>query len=101
MSQSLSPTKKYIAGYAGYRPGEKFNNIFPGNSITQHADIPGYSGYVWAYEPENIYGKTFGRVTNVVKCTDKYRDRQNLEDKQISICKESYTDPKIQEGKHN
>ena len=99
---SLSPSKKkYISGYAGYRPREKFNNIFPRNQVTENADIPGYSGYVWAYEPENIYGKTFGRVTNLVKCTDKYRDRENLEDKAISICKESYIDPGIQDGKHN
>ena len=40
-------------------------------------------------------------MTKDVKCTNKYRDRDNLEEKNMSIFKESYINPKEMDGKHN
>ena len=91
----------HIAGYSGYRPGAKFKGIEPRPPEQPVADIPGYSGYVFAYGPENVYGKTFTMISKEIKCTNKYRDRDNFVDKQISINKESYIDPKDQDDTHN
>lgn len=89
--------KTHIAGYSGYVPGAKFKGIAQRPPEYPTADIPGYSGYVFAYGPENVYGKTFTQISKEIKCTNKYRDRENFIDKQISISKESYINPKDQE----
>ena len=94
-------SNSHIAGYAGYKPGAKFKSIEPRAPEIPTANIPGYSGYVFAYGPENIYGKTFSAISKEIKCTNKYRDRDNFEEKVISITKESYLDPKTQDNDQN
>lgn len=91
-------SKNYMAGYAGYQPGAKFKGIEPRPPETPTANIPGYSGYVFAYGPENVYGKTFSAISKEIKCTNKYGDRDNFEDRVVSITKESYVDPKTQDN---
>lgn len=93
--------RDHCVGYKGYIPGRKFNTIENREPEVPKADIPGYSGYVFAYKPENVYGKTFSLMTREIKCGTKYRDRENFDDKPQSIFKESYENPANVDGKHN
>ena len=90
-----------MTGYAGYIPQRKFSSIEPRPPEIPNADIPGYAGYIFAYKPENVYGKTFTLITKEIKCSNKYRDRENFEDVPSSIFKESYIAPSEMDGKHN
>ena len=52
-------------------------------------------------KPENIYGKTFYRSTKEIKVGTYYRNRPHFDTNWNTICRESYTDPKNVDGKHN
>jgi hypothetical protein len=93
--------KQQIAGYSGYVPRRKFDSIAPRPPEIPTADISGYSGYIFARGPENVYGKTFTLMSKEIKCSNKYRDRENFEDIPSSIFKESYINPSEMDGKHN
>lgn len=93
--------KQHIAGYQGYIPQRKFGSIEPRAAENPTADIPGYAGYIWAYKPENVYGKTFTQMSKDIKCTSKFRDRDNYDEMAQSIYKESFIKPKEMDQMHN
>lgn len=61
----------------------------------------GYSGYVFAIKPENIFGKNFSRATADVKCGSYYRNRPHFDEHWNSITKECYENPAKVDGTHN
>ena len=54
--------KNHIVGYMGYLPSNQSDqqeNLGP--IIDSH--IPGYVGYIPAVKSENLYAKTYGKIT--------------------------------------
>ena len=54
--------KSHIVGYMGYSPSHQTDqNDNLGPSTDSH--IPGYVGYIPAIKSENLYAKTYGKIT--------------------------------------
>ena len=93
--------REFISGYSGHIPGRLERSIKPRKNKPPRPDLPGYSGYVFALKPENVYGKTFHRATREIKCGDYYRNRPHFETNWRSMNKESFIDPSKVDGSHN
>ncbi len=52
-----------IPGYTRHIPSNQKENHNPPPQIKRHGHIPGYAGYIPKIKPENLYGKTFGKIT--------------------------------------
>ena len=98
----MSGVRAHIQGYAGHIPGQLTDNLVHKTPVVPGVDLPGYAGYVFAIKPENIYGKTFSRLTNEVKKENSYyRNRPHFEDNWDTIARENYKDPAKVDGSHN
>jgi len=55
--------KNHIVGYMGYQPGAESaeNQDLSPTIIDSH--VPGYVGYIPAVKSENLYAKTYGKIT--------------------------------------
>lgn len=53
--------KNPIAGYMGYIPPSEEHEDSQPTYLDSH--IPGYVGYVPSVKPENLYAKTYGKIT--------------------------------------
>lgn len=96
--------KNPIAGYMGCLPTNEDRDDSNGPLIDSH--IPGYVGYIPGVKSENLYAKTYGKITE--NCS-----KQNFprgielppEIKYKSTTKETYVDPnrikqeELEEGK--
>lgn len=105
ITQSLDPkkfikNKKYAFGYKGHIPGK--SSILKNTKTIndKQALIPGYKGYVFALETENLYGKSFHRLTKEIKEGEYYRKRPHFSQKMNSIAQESYKNPSLTDGSH-
>ena len=84
--------KNPIAGYMGYQPNREDRDDAGGSVIDSH--IPGYVGYIPSVKSENLYAKTYGKITE--NCS-----KQNFpkgiefppETKYKSTTKETYVNP--------
>jgi hypothetical protein len=54
--------KDPIPGYTGCLP-QKEENLSEFQQISTNGQIPGYVGYIPSIKPENLYGKTYGKIT--------------------------------------
>ena len=98
----MSAVRPHIIGYAGHVPGQLTDNLVNKDSVVPGVDLPGYAGYVFAIKPENIYGKTFSRLTSEVKKENSYyRNRPHFGDDWNTIARENYKDPATVDGSHN
>lgn len=53
--------KNPIAGYMGYVPSQEDRDDGGLGNIDSH--IPGYVGYIPAVKSENLYARTYGKIT--------------------------------------
>ena len=98
----MSGVRAHIQGYAGHIPGQITDNLVHKTPVVPGVDLPGYAGYVFAIKPENIYGKTFSRLTSEVKKENSYyRNRPHFDDNWNTISRENYKDPAKVDGSHN
>lgn len=98
----MTQVKQHISGYAGHVPGkQEYTPVVTRTKQVPHADLPGYMGYVLAIKPENIYGKSFTRMSKEVKCGSYYRTRPHFDENWDSINREDYKDPRKVDGSHN
>jgi hypothetical protein len=86
--------KDPIPGYTGCLP-QKEENLSDFQQITANGQIPGYIGYIPSIKPENLYGKTYGKITE--NCYNG-RFNQGIElppsARFTSSVKEAFVDPK-------
>jgi len=56
-----------IPGYTGHIPSQE--EVVEGGEFIQGAtsQIPGYVGYIPHLKPENMFGKTYGKITSIAK----------------------------------
>lgn len=84
--------KNPIAGYMGYVPSSEDKDDNSGNYIDSH--IPGYVGYIPAVKSENLYAKTYGKITeNCVKGNYPKGIEFPPDIKYKSTTKDTYTNP--------
>lgn len=55
--------KSPIVGYMGYTPSNETGEHGGGISNTIDSHVPGYVGYIPAVKSENLYAKTYGKIT--------------------------------------
>lgn len=54
--------KNPIVGYMGYMPSNEGEECDGSNRIGE-SHVPGYVGYIPAVKSENLYAKTYGKIT--------------------------------------
>ncbi len=54
--------KDFIPGYTGCVP-QKEEDLSEFQQTSANWQIPGYIGYIPSVKPENLYGKTYGKIT--------------------------------------
>ena len=54
--------KNHIVGYMGYQPNQEREES-EGNFHPAENHVPGYVGYIPAVKSENLYAKTYGKIT--------------------------------------
>ena len=52
-----------VPGYTGHIPSTRDQQETPSLEPLSNGHIPGYAGYVNKIKPENLYGKSFGKIT--------------------------------------
>lgn len=57
----INNKKNPIAGYMGYQPSSEERDENQGQHIDSH--IPGYVGYIPNVKSENLFAKTYGKIT--------------------------------------
>ena len=58
----INSKKNAIVGYMGYVPSnEGYQEEGIGGQIDSH--VPGYVGYIPGVKSENLYAKTYGKIT--------------------------------------
>lgn len=55
--------KNPIVGYMGYSPSNEAANEYSDSGKITEAHIPGYVGYIPGVKSENLYAKTYGKIT--------------------------------------
>lgn len=55
--------KNAIVGYMGYAPSNEGAEQYDGPSSHIDSHVPGYVGYIPAVKAENLYAKTYGKIT--------------------------------------
>ncbi len=86
--------KDFIPGYTGCLP-QKEEDTSECQQIAANGQIPGYIGYIPAVRSENIYGKTYGKITE--NCYNgKFHQGIDLPPpiKFTSSVKEAFVDPR-------
>jgi hypothetical protein len=98
--------KNPIVGYMGYVPSNERGEGEEEGQQGAESHVPGYVGYIPAVKSENLYAKTYGKITE--NCSrGHYHKGIELpsEAKYTSTTKETYVDPRsimeqeAQEGK--
>lgn len=70
-SKKLGRLELIIPGYSGHIPSSALpKESIPPTHITG-GHIPGYAGYVCKIKPENLFGRTFGTITESVQVNDE------------------------------
>lgn len=88
----ISNKKNPIAGYMGYVPSNQDKDDSSGLVIDSH--IPGYVGYIPAVKSENIYARTYGKITqNCYKGNYPKGIEFPPDIKYKSTTKDTYVDP--------
>ena len=67
-NNSNSSKHSQIPGYTGHVAQQRFDPQ-PPVEVNQHPpqyQIPGYLGFIPSIKSDNIYGKSYGRITNLV-----------------------------------
>ena len=87
--------KDPIPGYTGCMPSKEEKTV-EYQQISANGHVPGYIGYIPAVKPENLYGKTYGKITE--NCYNgKYH--QGIDHppavKFTSTVKDAFVDPRI------
>lgn len=84
--------KNPIAGYMGYQPNKEDRDEASGQTIDSH--IPGYVGYIPGVKSENLYAKTYGKITeNCAKQNFPKGIEMPVEIKYKSTTKDTYVEP--------
>lgn len=90
----IKSKKDPIPGYTGCIPFKE-EDLSQYQEIAANGQIPGYIGYIPSVKPENLYGKTYGKITE--NCYNgRYHQGTDLpaQIRFTSTAKETYVDPK-------
>ena len=60
-----------VPGYSGHIPAHILEQPEEKLGCQRTAHIPGYKGYVKSIKSENMFGKTYGKITDMI-ANDKY-----------------------------
>jgi len=101
LPEKFLKNKDFTPNYKGHVPGKNKKTSPIKKGICRDAMVPGYSGYVFALRSENLFGKTFHRITKEVKGGEYYRNRPHFDSKMETTAKTSYENPKMVDGSHN
>ena len=63
--QGFDRTKNIIPGYTGYIP--KDLAIDDDQNYNHKGKVPGYIGFIPGLKSENIFGKTYGKITTTIE----------------------------------
>lgn len=86
--------KDFIPGYTGCVP-QKTDDLSECQQISANGQIPGYIGYIPSVKPENLFGKTYGKITE--NCYNgRYHQGIDLPPavRFTSTIKDTFVDPK-------
>lgn len=95
--------KAPIVGYMGYVPANETAEQQEGGSGGIDSHVPGYVGYIPAVKSENLYAKTYGKITENCNKGNYYKGIElPTEVKYTSTTKDTYVHPnKIKEQELN
>jgi hypothetical protein len=95
--------KAPIVGYMGYVPASETAEQQEGGSGGIDSHVPGYVGYIPAVKSENLYAKTYGKITENCSKGNYYKGIElPTEVKYTSTTKDTYVHPnKIKEQELN
>lgn len=86
--------KAPIVGYMGYVPANEGGEQQEGPSGGIESHVPGYVGYIPAVKSENLYAKTYGKITENCNKGNYYKGIELPTDvKYTSTTKETYVHP--------
>lgn len=88
-------TKKApIVGYMGYIPANESSDHQEAPPTNIDAHVPGYVGYIPAVKSENLYAKTYGKITENCNKGNYHKGIELPTDvKYTSTTKETYVHP--------
>ena len=87
--------KNPIVGYMGYVPSNEGQELEEGGKIGD-SHVPGYVGYIPAVKSENLYAKTYGKITENCNRGNFHKGIELPNDvKYTSTTKETYVNPNI------
>ena len=61
-----------VPGYSGHIPANVLETPEEKCQVKKTAHIPGYQGYVKSIKSENMFGKTFGKITDKIALDDQH-----------------------------
>lgn len=90
----IANTKHPIVGYMGYVPSAEQGEDNQTTNIESH--IPGYVGYIPSVKSENLYAKTYGKITENCAKGELIKGMEfSPEHKYKTTTQETYGDPNL------
>ncbi|EAR93097.3 hypothetical protein TTHERM_00449470 (macronuclear) [Tetrahymena thermophila SB210] len=80
-----------VPGYTGHIPKVIRDDPIPIQKQEPKYQIPGYDGYIPSIKSENIFGKTYGKITYTISKGDQHQGQDvNAQQRYASVTQETY-----------